>query len=205
MAITERWNQVLDAAEAEATRRGHMHVGTGHLLLKLIEQPAGSAAHYLRDLNADITSIRTELDDQLSTTVARSEEYQETRLWALVSVGLASGGNTGALLYGVARKYTTLGSEVLGHHGIYSKMLVARRVRHALLGFDDDTPLETHGNPEQTLERAVNLGIPQRHIEILKLILDGRTEGEISERIAMSTRDFWMVVRPSLEEMLRNG
>jgi ATP-dependent Clp protease ATP-binding subunit ClpC len=44
--------QVIEISFAEALRGGRHHVGTGHLLLALVIEDEGIAAHVLKDMNA---------------------------------------------------------------------------------------------------------------------------------------------------------
>lgn len=60
--FTERAKRVLSIAQAEAKNFKHQSVGSEHLLLALVLEPNGIAGKTLRQLNADETEIREEIE-----------------------------------------------------------------------------------------------------------------------------------------------
>jgi ATP-dependent Clp protease ATP-binding subunit ClpA len=55
---TSRVKKVIEIAFGEARQMGHNFVDTGHLLIGLVIEGEGIAAHVLKDLGADATSVR---------------------------------------------------------------------------------------------------------------------------------------------------
>ena len=64
------------AAFTEARRTGTIHVGTDHLLLGLLLEGEGIAAHVLHDLGADLEAVRAELA-RVAATGIREEFIAE--------------------------------------------------------------------------------------------------------------------------------
>jgi len=62
---TSRVKKVIEIAFEEAKRMNNTYVGTEHLLLGLLIEGEGIAAHVLEDLGANLEKVRTELDAQL--------------------------------------------------------------------------------------------------------------------------------------------
>ena len=59
---TSRVKKVLELAFEEARRMGNTHVGTEHLLLGLLDEGEGIAAHVLIDLGANLERVRGEIE-----------------------------------------------------------------------------------------------------------------------------------------------
>jgi ATP-dependent Clp protease ATP-binding subunit ClpC len=59
---TSRVKKVIELAFEEARRTGHNYVGSEHLLLGLITEGEGIAAHVLQDLGATLDKVRAEID-----------------------------------------------------------------------------------------------------------------------------------------------
>lgn len=59
---TNRVKKVIELSFEEARRMGHNHVGTEHLLLGLLVEGEGIAAHVLQDLGANLEKVREEIE-----------------------------------------------------------------------------------------------------------------------------------------------
>ncbi len=59
---TSRVKKVIELSFEEAVRMGHNYVGTEHLLLGLLLEGEGIAAHVLVDLGASLPKVRAEID-----------------------------------------------------------------------------------------------------------------------------------------------
>src|SRR5438309_8807753 len=59
---TSRVKKVIEISFEEARRMGHNYVGTEHLLLGLLIEGEGIAAHVLDDLGANLETVRGEID-----------------------------------------------------------------------------------------------------------------------------------------------
>jgi hypothetical protein len=67
---TSRVKKVIELAFEEARRLGHDYVGTEHLLLGLLLEGEGIAAHVLADLGATLARVRAEIERLLVSTGA---------------------------------------------------------------------------------------------------------------------------------------
>jgi ATP-dependent Clp protease ATP-binding subunit ClpA len=63
--FTERAKKVLTLAQEEAERSHHSYIGTEHLLLGLLREHDGLAAHVLANLGVDIEGVRTVIESVL--------------------------------------------------------------------------------------------------------------------------------------------
>ncbi|MFZ0217975.1 MAG: ATP-dependent Clp protease ATP-binding subunit [Candidatus Dormiibacterota bacterium] len=71
---TSRVKKVIEISFEEARRMGHNYVGTEHLLLGLLIEGEGIAAHVLEDLGANLEKVRNEIERLLhDSTVEESE------------------------------------------------------------------------------------------------------------------------------------
>jgi ATP-dependent Clp protease ATP-binding subunit ClpC len=59
---TSRVKKVIELSFEEARRTGHNYVGSEHLLLGLLTEGEGIAAHILEDLGADLEKVRAEIE-----------------------------------------------------------------------------------------------------------------------------------------------
>ena len=74
--FTERVRKVLSMARQEAIRLQHDYVGTEHILLGLIREGEGVAAHVLGNLNVDLEQIHERVDESVrrgKATIALGE------------------------------------------------------------------------------------------------------------------------------------
>ncbi len=62
--VTDRARKVVQLAEQEAKRFGHLSVGTEHLLLGLAKEGSGVGAHVLKHFGIDLRSIRLAVEDK---------------------------------------------------------------------------------------------------------------------------------------------
>ncbi len=60
--FTDRSRKVMRLANQEAQRCNHEYIGTEHILLGLVKEGAGVAAHVLRNLGIDLRKIRLEVE-----------------------------------------------------------------------------------------------------------------------------------------------
>src|ERR1700720_4157705 len=63
--FTERAKKVLTLAQEEAERSHHSYIGTEHLLLGLLREHDGLAAHALANLGVDIDAVRQVIESVL--------------------------------------------------------------------------------------------------------------------------------------------
>src|SRR5256714_2928465 len=70
---TSRVKKVIEISFEEARRMGHNYVGTEHLLLGLLIEGEGIAAHVLEDLGANLEKVRGEIERLLHDSSAEKE------------------------------------------------------------------------------------------------------------------------------------
>ena len=70
---TSRVKKVIEIAFEEAKRMGNTRVGTGHILLGLLIEGEGIAAHVLEDLGANLEKVRAEMEELEQAGVTRDE------------------------------------------------------------------------------------------------------------------------------------
>ena len=63
--FTDRTRRVLQFANQEAKEFGHEHIGPEHILLGLVKEGSGVAAHVLKEFGVDLRRIRIEVERQL--------------------------------------------------------------------------------------------------------------------------------------------
>ena len=60
--FTDRARKVMGLAREEAVAHNHQYIGTEHILMGLINEGSGVAAHTLRNLNVGLLAVQQELD-----------------------------------------------------------------------------------------------------------------------------------------------
>jgi ATP-dependent Clp protease ATP-binding subunit ClpA len=65
--FTDRARQVMQLANQEAKRFNHEYIGTEHILLGLVQEGTGVAAHVLKNLGVDLYQIRMEAEKIVET------------------------------------------------------------------------------------------------------------------------------------------
>ncbi len=71
---TSRVKKVIEISFEEARRMGHNYVGTEHLLLGLLIEGEGIAAHVLEDLGANLEKVRAEIERLLHDSATEETE-----------------------------------------------------------------------------------------------------------------------------------
>src|SRR5947208_2216400 len=71
---TSRVKKVIEISFEEARRMGHNYVGTEHLLLGLLIEGEGIAAHVLEDLGASLDKVRSEIERLLNDSTVEEAE-----------------------------------------------------------------------------------------------------------------------------------
>ncbi len=71
---TSRVKKVIEISFEEARRMGHNYVGTEHLLLGLLIEGEGIAAHVLEDLGATLDKVRSEIERLLHDSTIEDSE-----------------------------------------------------------------------------------------------------------------------------------
>jgi ATP-dependent Clp protease ATP-binding subunit ClpC len=65
--FTDRAKKVMYHTRVEAQRLNHAYLGTEHMLLGLLQEGSGVAAHVLKNLGIDLTMIRSEVEKIVKT------------------------------------------------------------------------------------------------------------------------------------------
>src|SRR5207244_9454151 len=73
---TSRVKKVIEISFEEARRMGHNYVGTEHLLLGLLIEGEGIAAHVLEDLGATLEKVRSEIERLLHESGLEEESKE---------------------------------------------------------------------------------------------------------------------------------
>ncbi len=103
---TSRVKKAIEISFEEARRMGHNYVGTEHLLLGLLIEGEGIAAHVLEDLGATLEKVRPEIERLLVSTGAEEEglealNYKRSAIafWSTIPSRPIDFGNACRLLY----------------------------------------------------------------------------------------------------------
>ena len=75
--FTPRAKKVVELALEEASNLGHNYIGTEHLLLALLREQEGIAAHVLQALGVRLKDVREEVIEFLGGAVPEGEEAEE--------------------------------------------------------------------------------------------------------------------------------
>src|SRR5689334_7609544 len=89
---TPRVKKVLALASKEARALNHSYVGTEHILLGLLREGEGVAAHVLKSLEVDIEKTRNEILKELDPNFTPSDEDEESSQEVSASGNPAEGG-----------------------------------------------------------------------------------------------------------------
>ena len=71
--LTSRGRRIIRTAELEAARLGHDAVGSGHVLLAILESPQTAAARVLRDAGVELAQVRDAVVDALPPGYTRDD------------------------------------------------------------------------------------------------------------------------------------
>jgi ATP-dependent Clp protease ATP-binding subunit ClpC len=143
--FTDRAKKVMSLASQEAQRLHSEYIGTEHVLLGLVKEGSGVGANVLRNLNADLRAIRTEIEKaakrEVGHTVSMAKLPQTPKAKKVIEYAIEEARN-------------------LNHNYIGTE--------HLLLGL----LRERQGKAVQTLE-ALGIKIGQVRDEVLSLLGDG--------------------------------
>jgi hypothetical protein len=124
--FTRRSRNVLRLAQEEAERLQHTRIGTEHLLLGLLLERDGVAAHVLAELGVDADGVRSEFSARLADADPPSEAQLGLTPDAkrAIELGVREANRLGHrffgtehLLLGLAAAEDGLGAEILQTHG----------------------------------------------------------------------------------------
>jgi len=86
---TSRVKQVIEISFEEARRMGHNFVDTGHLLMGLVIEGEGIAAHVLADLGAPLEKVIPAVERELGAPVSSPRSKRRRRQWQFSRPGRA--------------------------------------------------------------------------------------------------------------------
>ena len=142
--FTERVRKVLSMARQEAIRLQHDYVGTEHILLGLIREGEGVAAHVLGNLNVDLDQIHERVDESVrrgKATIALGELPYTNPAKKVLEFAMAEARElnhsyvgTEHLLLGLLRESKGIAAQVLNSLGVTIKE--ARSETLKVLGSD---------------------------------------------------------------------
>jgi ATP-dependent Clp protease ATP-binding subunit ClpC len=140
--FTDRARKVLKLANMEAQRLHHEYIGTEHILLGLLQEGTGVAAHTLRNLDVDLRKIRLEIEKVIQSgpdRVVMGKRPQTPRAKKVIEYSIDEGRNlnhnyvgTEHLLLGLLREREGLAAQILVNLGLKLEEVRAEVVR--LLG-----------------------------------------------------------------------
>ncbi|HVK19250.1 MAG TPA: Clp protease N-terminal domain-containing protein, partial [Fimbriiglobus sp.] len=122
--FTDRARKVMQLANQAAQRFGHEYIGTEHVLLGLVKEGSGVAAHVLKNLGLDRRKVREEVErivrpgDDKAACMGRLPQTPRTRKMIEYSIEEARSLNhnyvgTEHLLLGLLRESEGIGAQVL--------------------------------------------------------------------------------------------
>ncbi len=126
--FTERVRKVLSMARQEAIRLQHDYVGTEHILLGLIREGEGVAAHVLGNLNVDLDQVHERVDESVrrgKATIALGELPYTNPAKKVLEFAMAEARElshsyvgTEHLLLGLLRESKGIAAQVLNSLGV---------------------------------------------------------------------------------------
>jgi ATP-dependent Clp protease ATP-binding subunit ClpA len=126
--FTDRARKVMKLANVEARRLNHEYIGTEHILLALLEEGTGVAAHTLRNLDLDLRKIRLEIEKVVQSgpdRVAMGKRPQTPRAKKAIEYSIEEARNlnhnyvgTEHLLLGLLREQEGLAAQILINLGL---------------------------------------------------------------------------------------
>lgn len=125
--FTDRARMVMQLADLEARRFNHEYIGTEHILLGLVKEGSGVAAHVLTNLNVDLNKIRHEVEKIVQRGpdmeppgklpwTPRARKALEYAIEEANTLNQHVG--TEHLLLGLIREYEGVGAQVLMNMGL---------------------------------------------------------------------------------------
>jgi ATP-dependent Clp protease ATP-binding subunit ClpC len=136
--FTNGARRVLTLAQHEAQRLNHNHIGTEHLLLGLLGEEEGTAAHALRNLGVDLEKVRTPVESILGRGVhpASGEVGLTPRAKRVIELAIDEARRldhdyigTEHLLLGLIRERDGVAAQVLVSLGVGLKQMRAEVLR----------------------------------------------------------------------------
>lgn len=139
--FTDRSRKVMQLANQEAQRFNHEYIGTEHILLGLIKEGSGVAAHVLKNVDVDLRKVRLEVEKKLQTgpdavIIGKLPMTPRAKMVIEFSIEAARALNhhyvgTEHLLLGLVREKDGLAAQILQEMGVTES--VVEEV-HNLLG-----------------------------------------------------------------------
>ena len=173
--FTERARKVMVHAKEEARRFGHDYIGTEHILLGLVKEGTGVAAHVLKSLGVDLKRIRIEVEKLVQTGSASASSQQQPpftpRAKKVLELSMEEARNIGHnyvgtehLLLGLLRENDGLAAQVLMNMGL--KLETVREEVLEFLGteFPGTSPKATAAAAKKTC--CWLPALPKRSVEL---------------------------------------
>ncbi|MEW6072798.1 MAG: ATP-dependent Clp protease ATP-binding subunit [Planctomycetota bacterium] len=126
--FTDRAKKVMNLARQEAQRFNHEYLGTEHILLGLVQEGSGVAANVLRNMQIDLSKIRTEVEKLVNSgpsMVTMGQLPFTPRAKKVLELSMEEAGNLGHnyigtehLLLGLIKENEGIAAKVLTNLGV---------------------------------------------------------------------------------------
>jgi hypothetical protein len=214
--FTARARKVLSLAQEEAQRLQHNYIGTEHLLLGLVREGEGIAAHVLTDLDVDLNAVR----ERVEYIIGRGEHHvagavgltpRSKKVFELAVDEARRLGHryigTEHLLLGLVREGEGIGAGVLESFGLNLEQ-VRRGVIAALAQHGADAFPE--GPPAGPKNNVVTCRLDDRAVDALDALVEAGIRTTRSEAAAWliaagieAHRPLFQRVQQTLDEIRR--
>ncbi len=161
--FTERARKVLTLAQEEAQRFNHNYIGTEHLLLGLIREGDGVAAHVLANMGVELSKVRTEVERIIGQgdRMAAGEIGLTPRAKKVIELTIDEARRlnhdyigTEHLLLGLVREGEGIAANVLEGLGVGLDKVRAHVIHVLSQGPTASSPLRDSGQATPTLDRV---------------------------------------------------
>lgn len=167
---SEELRLLLQQAAAAMRTRQHAYVDVEHLLLAMVQQPAGAAARIFERLRAPFDAITADLDQELSqlptgSATTADQLYVSPRVQRVLARAREQADQLGDVFVGVELVLLAIGGEagggaaqVLEHHGISQDQLAIELVdlRHPIVAEVELPSVPAAAAPQaRTLEERI--------------------------------------------------
>jgi ATP-dependent Clp protease ATP-binding subunit ClpA len=204
--FTERAKKVLTLAQEEAERSHHSYIGTEHLLLGLLREREGLAAHVLDNLGVQLDVVRTVIESVLgrNAKIAIQQIIPTSRVKRVIELSFEESRRMGRNY--VDTEHILLGllmeGEGIAAHVLQDLGATVEKVRAEIERLD---ATESKGRPQlKTAAAEHDRGVGmfgKQETEVVRLLAEGLSNEEIGERLSVSARTVNRHIRSILNKL----